>query len=108
MIPLFTLDQAAAELGITPEDASDPARLVRTLIKKHSVPFVRCGRTVKLRPQDIEMLAESMVVRPADSGTTLAMVNRILEQNAPKRGTRQRSTIAAVPNPMAKGRRRPA
>jgi excisionase family DNA binding protein len=56
----LTLDQAAEALGITVDDAANPARHVRELIRRHGIPFTRCGRTVKLRADQLAALAERM------------------------------------------------
>src|SRR5690606_4812557 len=69
-LPL-TLDEAAEALGITPSDAANPARHVRDLIRRHGVPFTRCGRTVKLRPDQLQALAERMVECPSNFASTI-------------------------------------
>lgn len=70
---LVSLDEAALTLGITPADVADPIRHVRDLIRRHAVPFVRVGRNVKLRPDQLRALAERMIeCRSSSTSTTMA------------------------------------
>ena len=96
----FTLEEVASKLSITSDDVSSPKRHVRDLIRRHAIPFVRCGRTVKLRQAQIEMLAEKMVENPRTSKPA----ERSSAPAVPK--VRQRSTVLPVQNPMARSSKR--
>lgn len=68
--PRFTLPEAAIALGITPDDVADPVRYVRDLIRKHEIPFVRHGRTVKLNQDQLTLLSERMIEWQSSSRST--------------------------------------
>jgi len=123
------LEEAAGLLGIT--DVGNPARVVRELIRRHEIPFVRCGRTVKLRPDQLRLLSEKMVECPSSSNEMKSpefsmspvpsqsgeMGNLIRlrsddrpksatklkqTQSAGKSKTRSRSEISPVANPLSR------
>jgi excisionase family DNA binding protein len=131
---LVTLAEAADELGITPADVSNPVRHVRDLIRRHGIPFTRCGRTVKLRPDQLRALAERMVECPSNSNSTETASGTLSEQSlsgvvvnliqkksgdrqrremkqrqtasSGKSRTRQPSAISPVENPLSRSAKR--
>ncbi|MHB2265624.1 hypothetical protein [Aliihoeflea sp. PC F10.4] len=96
----FTLEEVAAKLSITSDDVPDPKRHVRHLIRRHAIPFVRCGRTVKLRQEQIVMLAEKMIENPCS-------FEPVAQPSPTERsGRRKRSTVPPVANPLARSSKR--
>lgn len=67
MQSLYLLPEAAIALGITTDDVVNPVRYVRELIRRHDIPFIRHGRTVKLNQEQLDLLADRMIERPLTS-----------------------------------------
>lgn len=65
----YPLAEVAVQLGITTQDTANPVRFLRDLLRRHSIPFIRIGRTIKLRPEQVRLLAQRMVVQASASTT---------------------------------------
>lgn len=51
------VDQAAEYLGVSP-------RFIRRLVHDRRVPFLRLGRHIRLRPEDLDAYVEAGLVEP--------------------------------------------
>ena len=72
MVRLITLEEAAEALRLSPDEYKHPARVVRGEIRRHQIPYIRCGRTITLTEPQFRQLLDAIVRCPSGSVETPA------------------------------------